>query len=41
MFIALATFILGKAFAAKTLLSTLIFPTFLTLFENTAGGNTS
>ena len=27
-------FYLGKAFAAKTLLSTLIFPTFLTLFEN-------
>ena len=25
---------LGKAFAAKTLLSTLIFPTFLTFFEN-------
>ena len=27
-------FYLGKAFAAKTLLSTLIFPTFLTFFEN-------
>ena len=30
-------FCLGKDFAAKTLLSTIIFPTFLTVFENTPG----
>ena len=34
MFIA-GYFFLGKSFAAKTLLSTIIFPTFLTIFENT------
>ena len=36
MFIA-GYFFLGKSFAAKTLLSTIIFPTFLTIFENTPG----